>query len=75
MHRASASIAIFALLVFAGVGYARGLSCLTCALRALAAAAILYIVLTVAGRVVLRAMVTDLMDKAGSDKEPEGTRR
>lgn len=75
MRSAAARIAILAMLVFAGVAYARGASCWTCAVRALTAAAVLYVVLSVAGHIVLRAMVADLVDKAGSASGPERAKR
>lgn len=75
MRSAAVRIAILALLVFAGVAYARGASCWTCVLRALTAAAVLYVVLSVAGHIVLRTMVADLVGKAGSAGGSERAKR
>ena len=70
MRRMSLTIAVAGFFVLAIVGWASGVDPFTCGVRALIGAAILYVLATLAGRIVLRIMV-DTVVKGTSRQRPE----
>ena len=70
MRRFAVTVAILAFLGLAAVGMVAGVPTLDCALRALGGAAVLYVVVSAAGRLVINIMV-DAVISSAADKARE----
>ena len=74
MHRVATTIAVFGMLVLAGVGYLSGLTMLACTIRAVVGAVILYVASRVAMSLVLAIMVSAVIS-SGQANKPERANR
>jgi len=75
MRRLAMTVATMGFFVFAAVGAAHGLAPFVCAWRALAGAAILFIVVTVAARIVAGVMAGAITDQASRASGMKDTTR
>jgi len=68
-------ISAAAFFVLAGVGCLCGVDSFTCALRALAGAGCVYVMIVILGRVIVRILVDEMLNRTNGSGEGEGPTR
>ena len=69
MRRMSVPVAVAGFFVLAFVGWASGVPPFTCAIRALIGAAVLYVLATIAGRVIVNIVVDSIIRDSPEGEE------
>lgn len=72
MRNIAVSISVVSFFLLALVGWCSGLPVFVCSMRALAGAAVLYVIVKVAGRLILAVMVDAVIKSRSSDQAREG---